>query len=92
MIQDFVDETFCKRVAPDHVSLFGLLLTYLLADFVKVAWFKNWKALKSVHSVEHFHVMLKGPDPSFLDEVTNGDIPMCKQLEQTGKMEINGIA
>ncbi|PVH98817.1 hypothetical protein DM02DRAFT_595362 [Periconia macrospinosa] len=24
----------------------------------EVRWFKNWKALKSVHAVEHFHVMV----------------------------------
>ncbi|MCJ1359310.1 MAG: hypothetical protein MMC33_009311 [Icmadophila ericetorum] len=73
MIQDFVDETFCKRVPPDHV-----------------AWFKNWKSLKSIQSVEHFHVVLKEPDPDFLNEITNGDIPMSKRLEQTEKMETNG--
>ncbi|KAL8802355.1 MAG: hypothetical protein Q9200_006607 [Gallowayella weberi] len=33
-----------------------------------VIWFKNWKALKSIQSVEHFHVMLFDPDPAFIEE------------------------
>jgi len=41
------------------------------------AWFKNWRSLKSVHAVEHFHVMLYDPDPDFVKELTNGDVPMC---------------
>ncbi|KAI1461879.1 hypothetical protein F4805DRAFT_453116 [Annulohypoxylon moriforme] len=43
-------------------------------------WFKNWKSLKSVHAVEHFHVMLFDPDPKFIDEITNGDIPSCRKV------------
>ncbi|OAX79970.1 hypothetical protein ACJ72_05709 [Emergomyces africanus] len=42
----------------------------------KVIWFKNWKSLKSVHAIEHFHVMLHQPDPTFLHEITNGDVPV----------------
>ncbi|KAF2198413.1 hypothetical protein GQ43DRAFT_443375 [Delitschia confertaspora ATCC 74209] len=42
-----------------------------------VRWFKNWRSLKSVHAVEHFHVMLYDPDSEFLKEITNGDVPMC---------------
>ncbi|KAI1333266.1 hypothetical protein F5Y16DRAFT_8392 [Xylariaceae sp. FL0255] len=37
-------------------------------------WFKNWSSLKSVHAVEHFHVMLYNPDPLFVDKVTHGDV------------------
>lgn len=40
------------------------------------AWFKNWRSLKSVHAVEHFHVMLYDPDPAFVKEITNNDVPM----------------
>jgi hypothetical protein len=42
-----------------------------------VIWFKNWAALKSVHAVEHFHVMLYDPDPDFVEFITNGDAPMA---------------
>ncbi|KAL2127530.1 hypothetical protein VTI74DRAFT_10579 [Chaetomium olivicolor] len=42
-----------------------------------VIWFKNWASLKSVKSVEHFHVMLFDPDPEFVREITNGDVPLC---------------
>ncbi|KIN04156.1 hypothetical protein OIDMADRAFT_18213 [Oidiodendron maius Zn] len=45
-----------------------------------VIWFKNWKALKSVHAVEHFHVMLNNPDPEFVKEITAGDIPMSQKI------------
>ncbi|KAI4205915.1 MAG: hypothetical protein LQ350_000100 [Teloschistes chrysophthalmus] len=45
-----------------------------------VIWFKNWKALKSIHSVEHFHVMLFDPDPNLIEEVTHGDIPLSRKM------------
>lgn len=41
-------------------------------------WFKNPPSLKSVHSVEHIHVMLLDPDPEFIKKVTHGDIPRCR--------------
>ncbi|KAL8719136.1 MAG: hypothetical protein Q9225_003825 [Loekoesia sp. 1 TL-2023] len=44
-----------------------------------VIWFKNWKALKSIHSVEHFHVMMFDPDPAFVEEVTHGDVPLSRK-------------
>ncbi|KAE8154768.1 hypothetical protein BDV25DRAFT_81892 [Aspergillus avenaceus] len=46
----------------------------------KVIWFRNWKSLKSVHAVEHFHVMLYQPDPEFLHEITHGDVPMVTRM------------
>ena len=45
------------------------------AALTKVVWFKNWKSLKSVHSVEHFHLMLFDPDMAFVHHITNGDTP-----------------
>jgi hypothetical protein len=39
-----------------------------------VVWFKNWKSLKSVRAIEHFHVLLCNAEPSFLDMVTGGDM------------------
>ncbi len=45
----------------------------------QVIWFKNWASLKSVKSVEHFHVMLFDPDPAFVSEITNGDVPLCER-------------
>ncbi|KAJ4351868.1 uncharacterized protein N0V89_007212 [Didymosphaeria variabile] len=44
------------------------------------AWFKNWKSLKSVHAVEHFHIMLYDPDPDFMKEITNNDVPMTAKF------------
>jgi hypothetical protein len=50
---------------------------YTRVDSAKLIWFKNWAALKSVHAVEHFHVMILNPDYDFIREVTNGDVPQC---------------
>ncbi|KAL4735528.1 hypothetical protein BDV11DRAFT_173747 [Aspergillus similis] len=41
----------------------------------QVVWFKNWRSLKSVHAVEHFHVILHNPDPTFVEEITGADVP-----------------
>ncbi|KAI1334741.1 hypothetical protein F5Y15DRAFT_279530 [Xylariaceae sp. FL0016] len=46
-----------------------------------LVWFKNWRSLKSVQAVEHFHVMLFNPDPAFVDEITNGDVPASQKAE-----------
>ncbi|KAJ5094598.1 hypothetical protein N7456_010459 [Penicillium angulare] len=46
----------------------------------QVVWFKNWKSLKSVHAVEHFHVMLHRPDMAFVKEITRGDIPLIEKV------------
>ncbi|KAF2418681.1 hypothetical protein EJ08DRAFT_643002 [Tothia fuscella] len=43
-------------------------------DADHVIWFKNWKSLKSVHAVEHFHVMLYDPDMAFVAEITGGHV------------------
>ena len=44
-----------------------------------VTWFKNWKSLKSVHAVEHFHVMLFEADEQFLKDITHGDVPLSEK-------------
>jgi hypothetical protein len=45
-----------------------------------VVWFKNWKSLKSVHALEHFHVMLYRPDKAFVKEITGDDVPMTDKF------------
>ncbi|PGH08691.1 hypothetical protein AJ80_07812 [Polytolypa hystricis UAMH7299] len=45
-----------------------------------VIWFKNWKSLKSIHSIEHFHVMLRQPDMEVVKEITNGDVPFLRNF------------
>lgn len=47
---------------------------------MQVIWFKNWKSLKSVHAVEHFHVMLKDPDMGFVEVITQGDVPLVEKV------------
>lgn len=44
-----------------------------------VIWFKNWASLKSVHALEHFHVMLFKAPEDFLEKVTGGNKPMWKK-------------
>ncbi|OKO90917.1 N-acetylglucosamine-induced protein 1 [Penicillium subrubescens] len=46
----------------------------------QVVWFRNWKSLKSVHALEHFHVMLHRPDRAFVREITNGDVPLIERI------------
>lgn len=48
-------------------------------------WFKNWASLKSIHAVEHFHVMLFNADAKFVKDVTNGDVALLD------KIKINGV-
>lgn len=50
----------------------------------QVIWFRNWASLKSVHSVEHFHVMIFNADSKFVEEVTEGDVPLFKTNEFGG--------
>jgi len=45
-------------------------------------WFKNWKSLKSVHAVEHFHVMLYRPDKEFVREITGDDVAMSDKFAE----------
>ncbi|XXG93885.1 hypothetical protein Hte_000134 [Hypoxylon texense] len=65
-IERYVQKTFGSRIPRDHRCQY--------------IWFKNWRSLKSVHAVEHFHVMLFDPDPKFVDEITNGDVPLCRKV------------
>lgn len=46
-----------------------------------VIWFKNWAGLKSVHAVEHLHVMLFDPDPKFVEGITGGDVPLFREVK-----------
>lgn len=45
-----------------------------------VIWFKNWSALKSVHAVEHFHVMVFQPEREFIGEITGGDVALADKV------------
>lgn len=59
---------------------------YVDATFCKkvkpdhVIWFKNWASLKSIHAVEHFHVMLYDPDMDFVRDITGGDTPLAAKV------------
>lgn len=65
IIEDFVQRTFCNQDGVDRSDLI---------------WFKNWKSLKSVHALEHFHIMIYKAPEDFLKLVTNGDRPMSEMV------------
>ncbi|KAL8808146.1 MAG: hypothetical protein Q9182_000210 [Xanthomendoza sp. 2 TL-2023] len=50
----------------------------------------NWKALKSIHSVEHFHVMLFDPDPAFIEEIIEQDLD--KTLRKVLRLDFGRMA
>ncbi|KAH7364328.1 hypothetical protein BKA65DRAFT_491032 [Rhexocercosporidium sp. MPI-PUGE-AT-0058] len=61
-------EAFVKRTFGDVVGEENVL------------WFKNWRSLKSINAVEHFHVMLYDPDLEFVKRITNGDVPLSQKV------------
>jgi Protein of unknown function (DUF3605) len=65
MIEAFVQKTFCGKDGSSRDS---------------TIWFRNWKSLKSVHALEHFHVMLYKPNQEFLRSITGGDMAMAEKL------------
>lgn len=46
-----------------------------------VVWFLNWASLKSIHAVEHFHVLLFEPDEEFVGRVTRGDVALRDKVK-----------
>ncbi|KAF4552826.1 Hypothetical protein D9617_9g026170 [Elsinoe fawcettii] len=46
-----------------------------------VVWFKNWRSLKSVEAVEHFHVMLYQPEREIIAELTKNDMPLQEKIK-----------
>lgn len=70
-------------VAARPFEIFSISLTNrLFRKPPKIIWFKNWAKLKSIHSMEHFHVMMKDPDMDFIKEITNGDEPASSRLAE----------
>ena len=69
-VEAFVDKTFCDvaNAGPDKE---------------RVIWFKNWRSLKSVHALEHFHVMLYRADKEFLQKITDGDQSVSEKMKDT---------
>ncbi|KIX07870.1 uncharacterized protein Z518_02524 [Rhinocladiella mackenziei CBS 650.93] len=64
-IEDFVTKTFCSRETGPGGKV----------DRNQIMWFKNWRSLKSVHALEHFHIMLYKAPEELLESVTGGDRP-----------------
>jgi hypothetical protein len=70
MVEEFVRRTFCDE---NKNGVNGILRD-------QVIWFKNWRGLKSVEALEHFHVMLFRAPKEFLAKITGGDQAMSEKL------------
>lgn len=80
-IQRLIDSTFLSEMARDKVSgASSAGMTRSILTRAQLVWFKNPPSLKSVHAVEHFHVMLFDPDPALTRRLTGGDKPHGRQL------------
>ena len=60
-IEDFVNREFCGE---GDISR------------EQIIWFKNGRTLKSVHALEHFHVLLYQAPTKMIERLTEGDKPM----------------
>jgi Protein of unknown function (DUF3605) len=67
-IEDFVDRTFVQRLQKEP-GFEGIDKDVIRKDHVQ--WFKNWTALQSVRSLEHFHVLLRGVPRAIITEWTD---------------------
>lgn len=72
LIEGFVDRTFVQRLQTDP-SFEGIQKDVIRKKHV--LWFKNWAALQSVRSLEHFHVLVRGvPDGVITDWTDERDV------------------
>lgn len=54
----------------------------------QIIWFKNGRTLKSVHALEHFHVLLYQAPTKMIERLTEGDKPMSTiRLEEEAEEE-----
>ena len=60
-IEDFVSRVFCGEGGISREQ---------------VTWFKNGPTLKSVHALEHIHVLLYQAPTEMVERLTEGDKPM----------------
>ena len=79
-IETFVTATFCTHVDRANVRRCRLGSDLAKANKLQVLWFKNWAALKSVHAVEHFHVMIYNADANFIREITGNDTALSNKV------------
>ena len=72
----------CRRAGRAELDAFVQRTFSSVCGGENVIWFRNWGALKSVHAVEHFHVMLFDPPGEFVREVTGGDVSLAEKVER----------
>lgn len=66
LLESFVQKNFCGECGIAREN---------------VIWFQNWKSLKSVHALEHFHIMLYQAPQDFLKRITDDDKPMSEIVD-----------
>lgn len=67
LVKDFVKRHFVDTIGPGGEG--------------KVLWFKNWVALQSVRTLEHFHVLVRDVDDDMLEKLTGERPRREKQAE-----------
>ena len=77
-IDKWVQENIGRYMPKDRVGS-STSVHVSSAKIRQVVWFKNWRSLKSVHAVEHFHVMLFNAPKDLTLKLTGGDIPMSQE-------------
>ena len=76
-VEDFLSKAFCGEGSISREQ---------------VVWFKNGPTLKSVHALEHIHVLLYQAPTEMVECVTEGDKPMSTiRTEEEEEEEEVGI-
>lgn len=68
LIEAFVDRSFVRRLLREPA--FAALGKEKIRE-QNILWFKNWTALQSVRSLEHFHVLVRGIPDEIITEWTH---------------------
>ena len=68
LIEGFVDRMLVQRLQR-HPKFEGVQKEVIREEHV--LWFKNWAALQSVRSLEHFHVLVRGVPDEIITEWTD---------------------
>ncbi|KAL9038362.1 MAG: hypothetical protein Q9214_005306 [Letrouitia sp. 1 TL-2023] len=75
-IEDFVNRVFCEEGGISREQ---------------VIWFKNGPTLKSVHALEHIHVLLYQAPTEMVERLTEGDKPMSTIRAEEEAAETDGV-
>lgn len=62
-------------MTPDSRAMIAAFVKQYFTDKItggqdQVLWFRNWGILRSVSSIDHIHVLVRGVDPRIVEEWT----------------------